>query len=472
MDYKIIVFGFIYFLSGCEKDKSFLSTTNFNLNNSYKTISIINSSNKTASFKLKINNKFPYSLKDIENEIFIYAKKNNLSFIQSACRFVFENTFSCPPLTKENWYHQPELFFNSGGGGLCDDKVSFLAYILKSNGYPVRVINLNGHIVLEVNYQNSWVMLDPELGMFFFDSKNKNLSIQGIIKNNKSIFENSINKKNSYFNLVFYDEKFKTKYLNLFSTQLDNKNETYWHLPNYIFNPEFSLPSKSKLIIQIDRNKKIKGMMVTLDIGSIGILKIPFFVNQVNGKFIYQVFPFGKLNLINVQKIEINPIYIHNVSKKTNLYFSVNPKLSFLREKNKIQISSKSNNLIVKIEDKQKIDDYSNLTSKYYIFNTLYLKHSSYLVENRIHDLKSIKFDNLILEYAKFLKCDSNLSNAQIENYLNKFDSNLSKAIFLMNSKSKKNEIDSIRNSPYIMYCMFITFRMDNIQFLELILGN
>ncbi|HXH20138.1 MAG TPA: hypothetical protein VNJ07_13765 [Chitinophagales bacterium] len=85
-------------------------------------------------------------------------------------------------MTENNWLHHPEVFINSAGFGICDDRASVLAALWKAMGFEVRIWNLNGqHVVPEVNDGSGWKVFDPAEGYFFTTEENKVASYDDII---------------------------------------------------------------------------------------------------------------------------------------------------------------------------------------------------------------------------------------------------------------------------------------------------
>lgn len=70
-------------------------------------------------------------------------------------------------LTEKTWIHEPMTAMNSIGFGYCDDVASAFAYLARRAGFDARVWTLGGHVVPEVNIDGQWVMLDPDLGVYY-----------------------------------------------------------------------------------------------------------------------------------------------------------------------------------------------------------------------------------------------------------------------------------------------------------------
>lgn len=93
-------------------------------------ILIENTNNNTVEFKIKINNSFPLDSLNIIQNIDILSDSLKISKELATWNFIGQLSYkSTNPLTHENWQHNPYLFLNSIGGGMCDDVSSILASI-------------------------------------------------------------------------------------------------------------------------------------------------------------------------------------------------------------------------------------------------------------------------------------------------------------------------------------------------------
>lgn len=98
-------------------------------------------------------------------------------------QFVKDNTYHGLPVASAHLPHEPIRLLSSFGSGLCDDRNTALAILFnKGNGLEARVVELGGHMVAEVNYDNAWHMFDADLGVYYLDNKGKVASVQYISK--------------------------------------------------------------------------------------------------------------------------------------------------------------------------------------------------------------------------------------------------------------------------------------------------
>ena len=81
--------------------------------------------------------------------------------------FVKDYTYHCLPVSSGHLPHDPIRLVNSFGSGLCDDRNTALASLFKLAGFNARVVELGGHMVAEVYYNNEWHMFDADLGVYY-----------------------------------------------------------------------------------------------------------------------------------------------------------------------------------------------------------------------------------------------------------------------------------------------------------------
>ena len=70
-------------------------------------------------------------------------------------------------------FHDPVKFFNTYGGGLCDDFGNNSAMIFERLSIPSRVVKMKGHVQCEVMASNKWQYFDMDYNTFFLDKNNK-----------------------------------------------------------------------------------------------------------------------------------------------------------------------------------------------------------------------------------------------------------------------------------------------------------
>jgi hypothetical protein len=170
----------------------FKEVYNFQLSDSTNSVEIINNNNNSVDFTFELNNSFPVSLEKVNKEILEESIANKISPIQSAWLYVMKTTYHSPPITSNNWLHEPSLFLNSVGGGFCDDLSSVLVALWKLMGYEARVIVLEGHVVAEVKDSDGWHMYDADLMVYYTDSNGRVLSVEELENNPKIVATSSL----------------------------------------------------------------------------------------------------------------------------------------------------------------------------------------------------------------------------------------------------------------------------------------
>lgn len=83
-------------------------------------------------------------------------------------------------LTENVWSHEPLTLLNSIGFGYCDDVASAFGYLASAAGYEVRVWTLGGHVVPEVLVDERWLMLDPDIGVYYVDEQGAILGVEDL----------------------------------------------------------------------------------------------------------------------------------------------------------------------------------------------------------------------------------------------------------------------------------------------------
>ena len=349
----ILIFIFSYHRSHSQSSKNkFVQNINFILPDSLNGIEIINPSMNSVQFQFVLNNRFPLSTKTIIKEVKERAKKKKISKIKAAWQYVIKHTYKDNPLTSESWQHEPTLFLNSIGGGLCDDLSTVLVSIWQELGYEARVILLNGHVVAEVKDKHGWHMYDPDMAVYYTDSKGRVLSVEELENQPEYVIEPNLEiKKGSYLNpLMNYKNKITQRVGSFYKTQEDNADITDWSLNYSAIQQDIQLPSKSKfkLFQDLEQNKNLA--FVSLNKNTKGKLSVPFVPLMAEGDF---QFIRGKDTI----EIKNEPFYfstdtfyssieILNVNAKSYIYYLINDKIPLLEEKNTLTIES-SDSIIV-----------------------------------------------------------------------------------------------------------------------------
>ena len=89
-------------------------------------------------------------------------------------------------------FHTPVKLLNVFGYGLCDDTSRNFVALTEAAGIRARVWGLNGHVVAEAFYDNSWHMFDVDKRLWFYDSVNSRIAgVEDIMSNPDIIRQNA-----------------------------------------------------------------------------------------------------------------------------------------------------------------------------------------------------------------------------------------------------------------------------------------
>ncbi len=192
----VVLSGLTVFLNSCLPLSEEPTQTAMNWQISYERISSQGSANvvsiqnigpESASFLLKWNGVDMSSMDGLLEVISQYAPQEPTPHIQ-AWRFVHDFSQHYSPLTERKWLHEPVLFFNSAGFGICDDLAELLYHVWTAMGYEARIWSLNGHIVPEVFAQGKWQLLDPDFGTYYLNDGGEIASVNEIAQDPSLIF--------------------------------------------------------------------------------------------------------------------------------------------------------------------------------------------------------------------------------------------------------------------------------------------
>lgn len=433
----------------------------FSFYDSLNTLVIQNPYDQEAFFSFNINNTFPLSIASCVKEIM----HSELSYPQSAWKFVIENTFHSYPFTTDNWQHNPELFLNSLGGGFCDDRASVLAYIYRAMGDSARIIGLNGHVVTEIFYNNKWQMFDPDNEVFYCDKNGAVLSVDELEDNNEQIKSplNFCNEKLT--NPVFSSRNSLTdRFAGYYASTVDNSDVSKWHTPLYTTDTTYVLPSNSSLVITLLRNGSIASIAVELTERSKGRVKIPLVPARAVGQFDLIIeekrVSVGDTGFIFTEHQFINEIRIEKVLSVSNVYYFVNPKLKLNTDTNSIELFSSS-----KLNLTQKS---SNVITAIFAEEFLFFDTINKTYPHFYKNLPSLSNNDdinnyLTEEYIRFLKSEGTLNESEISEALNQLriditllskdephlrmliQKNYPKSVFYLFAASKHNRIDYLK---------------------------
>ncbi|MCO5260551.1 MAG: hypothetical protein M9916_10440 [Crocinitomicaceae bacterium] len=321
---------FVLFLNHNIHAQDYQLDTSLILTYQNNSIVIQNNNDFDAFFNLKINHFFPMTMEDIMDSIKKIEFEENKSDYNAAWKFVARSTFWTKPISGENWQHDPIIFINSIGGGLCDDKASILAKIWRTQGYDARVINIEGHVVSEIKINNHWEMYDPTL-YIYYKNDNKILSVKDLEKNSDIIKKGELR-----------GWRYKQKYQSI----EDNRDITEWALKQKNIDAAFTIPSHSKLIFTAYKDKTY--VIIQLNKKSKGTISTPLIPSFIHGKIVLSTdnknsyIQTDEEYTFNCDKNNHTTI-ISQVFNQSTIFFYINPLLEILKDTNILQLTSTQN---------------------------------------------------------------------------------------------------------------------------------
>ncbi|CAB1084452.1 hypothetical protein D1AOALGA4SA_11972 [Olavius algarvensis Delta 1 endosymbiont] len=298
----IVLLVLLQLLTACNSDKSVFTETGAFLleTENPKNVSLLieNKSQKSAVFRVKLNNGFFYdipdiikAIKDLEPE---FAGEPDY---RKAWRFVGHKIFEGRPLTQEHkWPHNPYVLLNSIGFGFCDDKSAVLSSLWKMLGYKSRVWTLEGHVVPEIFIKDHWEMYDPYYKAYYLDTLGNVADVTTLMNNPNLIYKplNPIsNKKGAYE--YFSTNSYSTKLARIYSSSADNKISTWFSDPVHAYRLNIAIPPggtfefparyENELRIgNISNRQNFANAKLTIPAGWTGSVSIPLVIHSIKGK--------------------------------------------------------------------------------------------------------------------------------------------------------------------------------------------
>lgn len=156
---------------------------------------ITNRSSFTAEFTMRFNDQISVNLRDLVSQIraWDHPGVTDLPDYQKAYHYLLEYHEHDFPLSGRTWMHEPSLYLNSLGAGLCDDAASALSLIWQEMGYEARVWLLQGHVAAEVHADGKWQLYDPDLRVVY---QNREGLVAGVeeLASNPDLITNPVNR--------------------------------------------------------------------------------------------------------------------------------------------------------------------------------------------------------------------------------------------------------------------------------------
>lgn len=404
-----------------EKEEVAFKENHYEFVNKKNVVSISNKSDQNIVFSYQLNSRFPISSGSIIQDIKNISKNSETSLHKAAWEYVVMNGFHSLPFTGEAWIHDPVLYFNSIGGGLCDDLSSTLVALWHKLGFEARLIVLEGHVVPEVKIEGNWEMYDPDFAIYYCDEKGKVLSVKDL-ENKPNIIAYPQQFCGFDQNPFWGIESLLTKHIaELYGSTENNTDETDWHLTYDVLDSLYELPSKSELFIISDSLNYKNGIVVVLSEASKGVLMVPLAPLYINGNMtiVYQKdtlvidgeFTFSKESFSN-------KIILLDVEQYGEIHYKVNDKLSLFDTINNLFIQSSDYLFVQHTSSHPQIIEETNPELIYNLkmpFHFDYLKKQSQIEKNE--DL----FIYLLKEYSVFLKMDTTINSISQMKLRNEF---------------------------------------------------
>lgn len=471
----LLVFCLLNFLFCCSDKEdepielNVYSVEKFQFSDSTYSIQIENSTNHEIHFTFNINDLFPLDYELIEEQIDRLAIQKNIHSEKSAWIYVNSKTFHARPLTNENWQHNPLLFLNSIGGGLCDDRASVLAKLWKEQGDSSRIIGIVGHVVPEVFKDGKWHMYDPDKNVYYCSENNIPKSVAQLEVSNDSILV--ANCGQSQINPVFQFKNPISKYLTSLYKSRDNNDVTQWHLNYSEISNEFVLPPYSALEIIHDNESDVTNLIVKLSSKSKGTLKIPLVPFDVSGKieisFNDSIINFDGSSTLFPKDQLYTKLEINDVDGEGEIRYLINPKLSFIKSKNKLEINS-TDSLDVIITNENSSSPKVLFKKERLFFDEKSILHQGFLSSISEYNGEVIDEQFLKEKYLLFLENDNKITMEEKDELMLQFDNDLEKVYATLNTEELKILKDQY---PKSIFYLFLASRYRKLDYIFKILN-
>ncbi len=153
-------------------------------------ILLTNQSTVPARFTMRFNGNISVNTQDLVQQIrdFEVPGEPDMPDYEKAYHYLMEFHGHDRPLTGRTWMHEPSLYLNSIGAGLCDDAASALKLIWNGMGYESRVWLLSGHVVSEVYTGERWEMYDADLRLVYYNDDMQVAGVEELMENPHYIY--------------------------------------------------------------------------------------------------------------------------------------------------------------------------------------------------------------------------------------------------------------------------------------------
>lgn len=442
-----------------------------NFDSTENTIVIANNTNFPVYFHLKINDIFPLEMEDIISQVEDLADSIEVDYDIAAWEYVCENTFLKENFTSEPWLHNPTIFLNSIGGGLCGNTAAVLAALWENWYDSVRVVCLEGHVVSEVKKSKKWQMFDPAYNIAYKSNQGEIYSVKEL-ENSPEVISSpeaeNILGDNPFLRTA---NPYAKKISRLYQTKDDNYDITEWSLNFQEYSDTFCLPAKTKL--EINKINNSYQLSVILSPGSKGKLQLPFVPYSATGKFCYNFK--NQSNQVNSENFYfpksdfLNSIYIENVNQETKINYLVNPKLNFWKDENYVYLKA-SGSLDILITKKHDLEEI-NYAQIEYFYDQAIKNYSEDIISWSNIDTSNINLNFLQKNFKIFLDQDKRLTSTEKEKKMKTLNHILAEYIE-NNKESKKIKNFLNANYPKSLFILFLSIKYDKTEYIDLILQD
>ncbi len=433
-------------------------------------ISIANTSDRSVSFHLKLNGRFPLNVDEMVEEIRAKVALDSTPPAVAAWQFVSDNTYHLDPYSVSPWMHDPYILVNSLGGGFCDDRSSVLHLLWNKMGFEARVMELNGHVVAEVKDNGLWKHFDPDHEVYYVDEDGSTVGVAYLEKNGcngvETVGANAVQKK--LWDCRTYDADLQ---MNLYKSDEDNKDATDWNM-NFIplQNEKHTLPPGSELIFIRGEKNRPAVAVVKLTQASKGLLRIPLVPYAIKGNGAFEIggrtYNLSQEKLLSPSKDKLqDSINITTVNEEAWVYYHINPKVCGLTDENSIQVSNCTGKLEIS-QTQETAVVYSTQRSDAINFDRSKENHLAYL-SRMPRGFNPSTFENIRAEYNAFLQLDKKLDPIARKRLFAKFytDINMVQDTLQLNEEQLLQLVE--KRYPQSMLWMFLTMRYGGYRYLH-----
>ena len=254
-------------------------------------IALTNESAFQAEFRMRFNGNISSNLQDLVQHIQtadIPGTTGDEPDYERVYHYMLQFHQHDFPLTQRMWQHDPIVYINSLGFGLCDDAATAMSIIWREMGYESRIWLLDGHVVSEVNTGERWEMYDADLRVHFF---NRDGQVAGVeeLANNPGIIRAPTDpvSENPYLYSARMAQIYRTTENNRICTVCEEglgRTDLTFQLPaggRIEWGQSYS--DKTLPTVHIDTATKFGQVKVTIPAGATGSVDIPLVMMDLQG---------------------------------------------------------------------------------------------------------------------------------------------------------------------------------------------